>query len=362
MPDHTVEQGNHINDYGFSTASTSKTIVPTQGSVYVFAFVESEPLGQLSFAWCGDRKAADRVDKATKKQPNKQEYYCSWDRKASADSTAEVKNVPGFGTGEVPWKINKFKNWKPAALEMLKEHTFVIVGGVHIREVSSKEITLTSLNCPGKNDVLDLSAAVGGDVKCAPIGMNLSALKSLSIECTSSRVDGVVSENVAGSSAAVIFPVASLAKLSGICKVFITDNTGRKTDSGLMIGAPAPPTIAGVQPGSLTLGVAGSQHKITVTGSNLSGIHTLILKPENGNAISLVADPGGSDSSTDFTLKDDAVRSSAGQPLKVEFTTLSDEAKGVGTGMTISVISANTTTPSGTTKGPAKSVKTNKRK
>jgi hypothetical protein len=56
FPDHTVEQLNHINDLVFSSSSTSKVLVPVQGSVPLVTFISQKPIGQLPFAWCGYRQ------------------------------------------------------------------------------------------------------------------------------------------------------------------------------------------------------------------------------------------------------------------------------------------------------------------
>ena len=56
FPDHTLEHLNHINDLAFSASSTSKTVVPIQGSAPLITFMAEEPLGQLPFARCGTNR------------------------------------------------------------------------------------------------------------------------------------------------------------------------------------------------------------------------------------------------------------------------------------------------------------------
>ena len=53
FPDHTIEQINHINDQTFSASSSSKTVVPVQGSVPLVTFLAERPIEQLPFARCG---------------------------------------------------------------------------------------------------------------------------------------------------------------------------------------------------------------------------------------------------------------------------------------------------------------------
>jgi hypothetical protein len=223
FPDHTIEHINHINDLTFSASATSKTIVPIQGSIPLVTFLSEKPLEQLPFSRCGTSPSKRFSDRSGD----------PWDPGASIYQfcTLDIYDQNGYPTNPVananytfqPSYYRKpypFRNWKPAALDVFKRRIFVVVGGVHIKEVA-KQPTLISISCAPSNDAtLDLSKITGDNAICTLKGADLDLVDKVSLQNATDAADKTQVEgksNVHGDTtqADVTFPKSELLKLKG---------------------------------------------------------------------------------------------------------------------------------------------------
>lgn len=225
FPDHTIEHINHINDLAFSASSTSKTIVPIQGSVPLVTFLSQKPLEQLPFAHCGTsvRKKQWYRPFSGASEPDSDDPGASLYRFCSLD------NYDSYGYPELTnynlqpnyyMKPLPFRSWPGAALDVLKHRIFVVVGGVHFKEVA-KQPTLTSISCAPTNDAtLDLSKITGPNATCTLKGTDLDLVAQVSLQNATDANDKVQAQGTSSVSgdttqADVAFLKADLAKLKG---------------------------------------------------------------------------------------------------------------------------------------------------
>lgn len=172
FPDHTLEHLNHINDLAFSASSTSKTVVPIQGSAPLITFMAEEPLGQLPFARCGTNRSTS--------------FFMPDDTPgASKYSFCDIPEEQPKSAALQPASYDKpfpFRRWAPAALEILEHRLFVVVSGVHIKETASQP-TLSSITCtPTNNTTIDLSQIGGTTATCAVKGSDLDLLSQILLQ------------------------------------------------------------------------------------------------------------------------------------------------------------------------------------
>ncbi|SRR5579883_186124 len=230
FPDHTIEHINHINDLAFSASSTSKTVVPIQGSVPLVTFLSEKPLEQLPFSRCGTSvprriwysaffyKSPD--DSQNPLSPGSSSYlFCQLDR--YDDDGNPQPTPPEFNPSPSYYmKPYPYRKWNGAALDVLKRRTFVLVGGVHIKQVASQP-TISSISClPGNDATIDLSKITGPNVTCTLKGENLDLISQVSLQNSldpndKTQVQGTSSVSGDTTQASVTFLKADLLKLTG---------------------------------------------------------------------------------------------------------------------------------------------------
>ncbi len=208
-PDNTIGNVNNVSDLAFSASSTTKTVIPVQGSVPLVTFLAQQPLVQLPFARCGkDSKTA--VTSASQ---------CSLKVENAADGAAFAKPLD-------------FHSWAPAALNILKHRTYVVVAGVHIQQVSPNA-QADNISCPIVTDgTIDLSAQdKSGDVSCTISGANLGTAKSAKLEQgTSTSLSATLTAAADGNSAILSFKASDFAGKSGTFEVFWVDSSAKETN------------------------------------------------------------------------------------------------------------------------------------
>jgi hypothetical protein len=142
-----------------------------------------------------------------------------------------VKRVSD-GTAQYYHRSVDYKNWAPAALEILKRRVFVVVAGVHIQEVAPNA-KAENIVCPQASDgTVDLSKQdKSGDVSCTISGTNLGSAKSAKLEQgTATSVSATITPAADGNSAVLSFKASALAGDSGTFEVFSVDSAGKETD------------------------------------------------------------------------------------------------------------------------------------
>ena len=247
FPDHTLEHINHINDLAFSASSTSKTVVPVQGSVPLITFLSEKPLEQLPFSRCGTSVPKklwyslytyeSTGESQEETNPGSSTYqFCKLD---AFDAYDNPLPQPGSLQPNYYMQAYPFRKWKAAALDVLQHRIFVVIGGVHIKEVQ-KQPTLSSIACdPGKDTTIDLSKISGPNATCTLKGNDLDLISQVSLQnATDSndkiQVQGTSSVSGDTTEAAILFLKNDLLKLKG---------TTYKLYYSLKGGAPQPTSI-----------------------------------------------------------------------------------------------------------------------
>jgi hypothetical protein len=349
FPDHTVENINHINDLTFSASSTSKTIVPIQGSIPLVTFLSEKPLEQLPFSRCGtspSRKFGDRS--ADRSDPGASLYqFCTLD---TYDQYGYPTNPPEADNTFQPTYYRRpypFRHWKPAALDVLNRRIFVVVGGVHIKAVA-KQPTLTSISClPGSDPTLDLSKSTGPNANCTLKGTDLDLVSQVSLQNATdsndkSQVQGTSSVSGDTTQAAVTFLKDELLKLKGSSyKLYYSLQGGAPQSTSLLLTLKplislSPSSIDfGTQPQrtptapaqAITLTNNGSTAlnitSVTVTGANSADYSitantcTSPVAAGKNCAINVIFTPGAAGTrSASLSVTDDAL----GSPQAAELT------------------------------------------
>ncbi len=277
FPDHTVEQLNHINDLVFSASSTSKVIVPIQGSVPLVTFISEKPIEQLPFAWCGwntgthnlfhssqrycdsgdGTGTASSINKAANRNPAYLDRYSlpkPADRKrpSSDDASKTVDQYP------LAWDDLHYRKWKAAALRILQDHTYVVIGGVHIKELT-KQTSLGNIDCPTltSTGAVDISQTKNGVISCTVTGSSLDTIASAALEKGTDKVLGKVSPAKDGSSAVITFDPAVLSDKEGLYKLFSVDKAQTETDTGNVLSLQIQPLISSADINAKTLTIKG---------------------------------------------------------------------------------------------------------
>lgn len=276
FPDHTVQQINNINDLGFSASSTSKMIVPVQGSVPFVTFIAERPIEQLPFAWCGSKKQKDK-------------------------SNPQLCNVPQLGKtgGIADWNTStpvpslSYKKWSGAALRILQNNTYVVVGGMHITE-ENNSASISNLNCPAIfGGPVDLSQVTNGQFACMVTGSALSSVHSVQLELNSDKVSGTIKPSTDGTSAQILFTPTDLASRTGSYELYFVDASGNATDAQNSMQLSEQPFISTLSPNTGT-----TPQSITLAGTSLTKLGTVSLVPStSGNAVPCT--PPGTNTNTD---------------------------------------------------------------
>lgn len=288
FPDHTLEHINHINDLGFSASSTSKTVVPIQGSVPLITFLSEKPLEQLPFSRCGSSvkrtrshslyilKSDDPPDPNNSGSSSYQ--FCQLDPYDQYDHPFPQEGSilqPGYYMQPFP-----FKKWKGAALEVLEHRIFVVIAGVHIKEVA-KQPTLSSIACdPGNDATIDLSRISGPNAVCTLKGTDLDLVSQVSLQNSTdandkTQVQGTSSVSGDTTQAAVLFLKDDLLKLKGTTyKLFYSLKGGGPQSTSLAITVKQDAVSIG--PGNINFGSiaqgATKVQTITVTNNGASDL------------------------------------------------------------------------------------------
>jgi hypothetical protein len=237
FPDHTVEQLNNINDRAFSASSINKVIVPIEGSVPLVTFISVKPVEQMPFAWCGYNQQTRTYSGHARRQ------QCD-----SGNDSPDPKKQKGLGYVDdytfpktastqppVPWDSLDYKKWQPAALRILQDRTFVVIGGVHIKQLTNEPGQLSGITCPKLDSgSIDISK-VNPDkaVVCKVTGTNLKSVTSVKLTQGDTEIVGTIKAADDGNSADMMFAADDLKAGTGTYKVMLVDKTSEEdVDSG----------------------------------------------------------------------------------------------------------------------------------
>lgn len=303
FPDHTVEQLNHINDLVFSASNTNKVVVPVQGSVPLVTFISEKPLEQLPFAWCGHPASGKlkrwfghgteqncnfnggsqqsgyvtpyRYTKGGKQlpaNPDESSYHQGPVIPPTLDRNGEVQPV----VDDLPaWDNLKYKDWRAAAVRMLQEHTFVVVGGIHIQEVVTQP-KVTNLDCPTlSTGQIDASQTKDGMVTCSVMGSGLNLVSAVTLQKGDSKIAGKIKSATDGNSATLTFKPEDVCGSEGTYSLSLTYKSGAQNptdlDSGESASLAKQPTVSSV---------SFSNDTLTLNGACLDQLDTVSLAPQ----------------------------------------------------------------------------------
>ena len=229
FPDHTVEQLNNINDRAFSASSVNKVIVPIEGSVPLVTFISVKPVEQMPFAWCGYNKQT----RTYLGHANSQEC------KSGSSPATTAKDYP-----ETTQDSLDYKKWQPAALRILQDHTFVVIGGVHIKQLTNEPGTLSGITCPKlPSGSIDISKPdKDGSIACKVTGTSLKSITAVKLTQDDAEIVGKITAADDGTTADITFAADDLKAGSGTYKVMLTDKTSdADVDSGEHVQLEAQP-------------------------------------------------------------------------------------------------------------------------
>lgn len=267
-PDRTIANVNDVSDMAFSASSAMKTVVPTQGSVPLVTFIPQKPLGQIPFARCGNKDKKYKMFKKTDGDYSPGGPTCD----------LITGNKFKINSTEFPDSL-KFERWAPAALNILKYRTFVVVAGVHIQEVSTNAVA-SGISCPILQDgTIDLSAQdASKDISCTITGKSLDKAASAKFEQgTSTSIIATLTPASDGNSAKLTFKASDFAGKSGTFELFSVDSSGKETNLNQSLKfAVRTPVIDSVTYDLKTV-TAGQPLKATINGSNLDRIAEIDL-------------------------------------------------------------------------------------
>ncbi len=277
FPDHTVEHLNHINDLTFSASNTSKVLVPIQGSVPLVTFIGVKPLEQLPFAWCGHLPPSavhpclyDDYDRRDTSYP----HHAFQLRNEKADE---------YFTGK-GWEPLSFKKWRPAARRILQNHLFVVIGGVHILQLTNEPPKIGNLDCPTlPGGALDITRTKNGVVPCTVTGTSLDKVSGVNLQSGNEKIAGKFTPAKDGNSAILEFDPSALSDGNGTYELYLvlTDQGAgtREQDSGEKVALQTQTFVASVD-AQLDLGKTST---ITLVGKRLDRIvHLYLVSPDQG--------------------------------------------------------------------------------
>jgi hypothetical protein len=333
FPDHTIDHINHINDLTFSSSTTSKTIVPTNGAVPLVSFLREKPLEQLPFAHCGDYHwffhllGAGGVDPGDDTDPRSiMNSFCMLD-----DDDSMTTRKPPDPDPYAYWHPLHYSRWRPAALRILENRVYVVIAGVHIQELSSGP-SVQSVKCPELADGSVNIAGVNGDgqIACTLTGSHLDKTKVAKAKLekgTGAPIAATFTGADDGNSATMTIKPGDVATASGDFELYLTDPSGNDTDSKqkLTFGTR---TVAFDATQPVTYGVLNTKVIANLTGTNLDLIGnvwltdgtTKVLGTQSGTPPS----PGTSPIGFSFTITASTFK--AGAALYLTYTLKTDDA------------------------------------
>jgi hypothetical protein len=367
FPDHTIEHINHINDLSFSASSTSKTIVPTRGSVPLVTFMKEKPTEQLPYSRCGtsikyvygrehldfhynkdrsgndtgsgedesnDTNKSDGTNKGHRNKTGKDDPgsvkndFCRLDDEDTATTNLKTHLDPDFYT-----KPLHYKKWNAAALRVLEARTFVVISGIHIQEMSNNP-SVDRIDCPraGDNSV-DLSQANSAkEVPCTISGSRLDKdhVASVKLQKDKDSFTETFEPAADGKSGTIKIKTSDFDAKTGDYELFLTDTQGHDIDTHQKISfAVRKPTI-----GSVAYAWDPAKKTLTATltgtsGGNLDRIKRVSIYSDDASSFTPLAAQQLSDATTSssvriatFTLTNDQITALKGKTVKLQYTTL----------------------------------------
>ena len=356
--DLSVDQLNLLNDIGFSSTSSSQSVVPKSGTTMFVTFIPVKPFeegwwtqkcvemqylgttdddghviklshaaynGADPFTPSADAPFGVDVGRAletciTDTPPKRSErhWYTAWTHKTKDGG---ILSVPANGQqdDDVDGNMDIFrnayrapyKNWSPNAVAVFRELANTVVSGMHIVDETEMKASVTDLKCP-KDDSGNLKFSDSGEtVTCTVTGKNLDKLAKLRLHNTKSATDlhtveGEVKVVGDSTSATLTLSAADLHHLpEQVYDVYGVSLNGVETQTPQVIHLDNRPVITGYDPSMLDFSASPATLSLTIQGFHLANVKDISLSDKSGKKVK--AGPVTADDSkvtTLFTLTD----------------------------------------------------------
>jgi hypothetical protein len=301
-PDLTTKNLNTLNDLAFSAASASRIVVPKSGSVPFVVFIPVKPLEQACWLQSGyniydddsPTSACDQVCGNKKSGPQKQssseQQQDSNDANSNPCTNQQLSNV-------------QFKHWTPVQVQALQLHSYALVAGAHVKELSSQGAVLNAFICAGQTDTsgkyLQAPLATLG-LNCTLSGTDLDTMTILRLRSPadpSATLDAKVTVSGDNTQAtAVLAPTDATKIQQPSYELYGVDKAGSEQDLKRSVGFHLAPTVAAGQ----TIPAAGS---FALTGSNLADVSQIVFyNTANTSEVARVPVLAAADGSISFTV------------------------------------------------------------
>jgi hypothetical protein len=291
-----------LNDEGFSSYRTERTVVPKSGTAEFVIFIRSDQFGQ---GWwtqgCADNiiiqsntgltEQSDKqiakcigqfnlldpdpkclvspeisVDLDTarrvcihyyKSPANRSKQVCDGSARHGQNcepSLIEIGTDDELNDGLAYFKPKTviYKHWMPISIAVFRELTLAVVAGTHIQEATDATATLAKIDCPtdDKGDV-DFDKADNGSLTCTLTGTNLDKVQTLKLRNSADATDtktasGTVTTTTSNSSKVTkaSFTLDSLGALPAkLYKVSTVTQDGVETPGNQVVHLSAEPYI-----------------------------------------------------------------------------------------------------------------------
>jgi hypothetical protein len=232
--DHGTDHLNLLNDEGFSSYRTERTVVPKSGTAEFVIFISSDQFRQgwwvqdcaeniiikneKLISKVSERQSAKCVGQFNLASPNPNcfstaetavdiqaarrvcaHYYKSSSKNNKTNPSGDTESqLVDTGTdapfdGDVAYfkpKAVPYRKWSPTSRALFRELSITVVAGTHIQEQADTKPVLTKVDCPidGKSDI-DFDKAENGVITCGLTGNNLDSLQTLKLRNSADATD-----------------------------------------------------------------------------------------------------------------------------------------------------------------------------
>lgn len=313
--DLSTDQLNLLNDIGFSSSSTSQTVVPKAGTVMFVTFVPSKqfehgwwtqecvtatPLGTISKDQ--SRALIPLTQSLASKQPAPTETIsealeaCGFSALHGSQKKSQVQTASSESINEsselissVPKK--QFRKWSGASVALFQELSTVVVAGMHILDESALQPALTSIgDCKDAAGTVIFPVPDNGSLICSLAGKNLSKVKSLRLRnpAESSFIEGaVIPTGGNDATGQVSFKSADLhaANKKDYSVLLVSSATGSiETPTSQVLHLDLGPYVSALDPPKLDLTTLKDPTSFTLSGFHLdevAEVHFYVSDPSN---------------------------------------------------------------------------------
>jgi hypothetical protein len=210
---------------------------------------------------------------------------------------------------------------------MLQEHTFVVVGGIHIQEVVTQP-KVGNLDCPTLvSGPVDISQTQDGMVTCSVTGSGLNLVSSVTLEQGGTKIAGKSKAATDGNSATLQFKPEDLSDGVGAYSLFLTYKSGSgmeptELDSGESVLLSKQPVIS-----SAGLDISTSSATLTLQGKNLDQISDVSLIDDSGGTTTKQSSPPTVSGGTSLTVSFAPANLQSAKKYHLSYSTKADSSK-----------------------------------